>query len=73
MTANLKNALIRTLRTYLVVAIPALIAVLTTTGPVDWSAWKVALLSGVPAALNFLWITVLDPSSLPSLTVPDKK
>jgi hypothetical protein len=74
MSIELKAALIRTLRTYIQVAGPALIALalanLSGQQPLDFAAWKVALLSGVPAVISFLWNRYLDPSSVPSLSVP---
>lgn len=70
---KIKAALVRALRTYLVVAVPAILAVLNSSGPLDdVSAWKVALYSGVPAALSFLWRTLLDPSPIPSLKDADQ-
>jgi hypothetical protein len=61
-------------RTYLQVAGPALIALglaaLSDNEPIDFAAWKVALLSGVPAVVSFAWNYWLDPSKYPSLSVP---
>ena len=67
MNARLKSALIRTLRTYLQVAVPAILAVSTDTGPIHIDAYKAALLSGIPAALAFLWRVLLDPAPVPTL------
>ena len=67
MNARLKSALIRTLRTYLQVAVPAVLAVSTDNGPIHISAYKAALYSGVPAALAFLWRAFADPTPVPTL------
>lgn len=68
MSPQVKSAVTRALRTYLQVVVPALLTLLTDAGPVqDIEAWKVALWSGVPALVAFLWRLYLDPSSVPSL------
>lgn len=71
-TSHIEAAAVRALRAYIVVAGPALIATAQNTGPTDLSAWKVALWSGIPAVLTFLWRALLDPSKLPSLRDVDQ-
>jgi hypothetical protein len=69
---KLKAALVRALRTYLVVAGPALLAVASSANPFDVAAWKVAAVSGIPAVISFLWRYFLDPSPVPSLKDADQ-
>lgn len=64
--ARVKDACIRAARTYITVAGPAFLA-LATNSVWDVAAWKVALMSGVPAALAFLWRLIVDPSPIPSM------
>jgi hypothetical protein len=71
---ELRAALKRMIRTYIQVAGPALLALglaaLNGDEPLDFNAWKVAALSGVPAVVSFAWNYWLDPSPLPSISVP---
>lgn len=70
--SHFQAAAVRAIRAYIVVAGPFLIATAQNTGPTDISAWKVALWSGVPALLTFLWRAFLDPSKIPSLKDVDQ-
>lgn len=71
--SHIQVALVRGLRTYLAVAVPAVLLLLADTGPsTDISAWKVALWSGIPAVVSFAWRAFLDPSSIPSLKDGDQ-
>lgn len=73
MSDKLKTALIRALRTYIIVAGPALIALASSDNVFDFTAWKVALASGIPAVLSFAWRYFLDPTTIPSLVDLDQK
>jgi hypothetical protein len=73
MSDKLKTALIRALRTYLVVAGPLLIGVASSDQISNFAAWKVAAASGIPALLAFLWRYYLDPTAIPSLVDLDQK
>ena len=73
MSDKLKAALVRALRTYIVVVGPVLIAIINGSNPFDLAAWKAALLSGIPAVLTFAWRYFLDDTNIPSLVDADQK
>lgn len=73
MKSHIQVAFVRAIRTYLVIVVPAFLALLGDEGPVtDLAAWKIAAYSGVPAALTFLWRAFYDPSPIPSLKDADQ-